>query len=275
MNRASAAALPAPVVNPMVALQRCAFGFGGPASTIQIVVAVAGPIVAMLLCSGRVVGAVVVAAVLIPTPALLAVVALRARPRWPAQAVLGWLDREAAVQWQSDTASRMPRSSPQATAWLNGHAEEDVPRDVWVAALLMAGRVDEARERIGRLPATTPAELHRQCDLLLAADSADGRPIETRAAAADEASSADDTASPATRAAHAAYHAAVAVTGRGSDGVGLLIAARPAIGRLPSRLSLQLMVIRFRFVAVSLLFGAWLLVAVLVGLATSGGVVWF
>ena len=33
--------------------------------------------------------------------------------------------------------------------------------------------------------------------------------------------------------------------------------------------------IRFRFAAISALFGAWLLVAVLVGLATSGGVVWF
>jgi hypothetical protein len=275
MNRASAAALPAPVVNPMVALQRRAFGFGGPGSTIQLVLAVGGPIVAMLLCSGRVVGAVVVAAVLIPTPALLAIVALRGRSSWPAQAVLGWLDREAAVQWQSDTASRMPRSSAQAMAWLNGHAEEDVPRDVWVAALLMAGRVDEARERIGRLPATTPAELHRQCDLLLAADSADGRPIETRATAAGESAAADEVASPPARSAHVAYHAAVAATGRGSEGLGLLTAARPAIGRLPFRLSLQLSVIRFRFVLVSALFGAWLLVAVLVGLATSGGVVWF
>ena len=275
MNRTSAAAVTAPVVNPMVAVQRRAFGFGGAGSTIQLVVAIAGPIVAMLLCSGRVVGAVVVAAVLVPTPALLALYALRGRSTWPAQAVLGWLDREAAVQWQSDTASRMPRSSPQAIAWLNGHNENEVPADAWVAALLMAGRVDEARERIGRLPANTPAELHRQCDLLLAADSADGRPIETRSAAADDAASADETASAATRTVHLAYHSAVAATGRGSDGLGLLAAAQPTLGRLPSRLSLQLWVIRFRFVAVSLLFGAWLLVAILVGLATSGGVVWF
>jgi hypothetical protein len=259
----------------MVALQRRAFGYGGPGSTIQLVVAVAGPIVAMVLCSGRVVGAVEVAAVLIPTPALLAIFALRGRSAWPAQGLLGWLDREAAAQWQSDTTSRMPHSSPQASAWLNGRTEEDVAADAWVAALLMAGRVDEARERIGRLPAATPAQLHRQCDLLLAADSADGRPIETRATAADEAASSDETALPATRTVHLAYHAAVVATARGSDGLGLLAAARPVLGRLPSRLSLQLWVIRFRFVAASLLFGAWLLVAILVGLATSGGIVWF
>jgi hypothetical protein len=275
MNRTSAATSPAPVVNPMVALQRRAFGFGGRASTIQLALAVAGPIAAMLLCSGRVVGAVVVAAVLIPTPALLALFALRGRSSWPAQDVLGWLDREAAVQWQSETASRMPRSSAQASAWLNGNAEDAIPADAWVAALLMAGRGDEARERIGRLPDATPAELHRQCDLLLAADSAAGRPIETRAAAADEAASADETASPAARTVHLAYHAAILATCRDSDGAERLAAARPALGRLASRLSLQLFVIRFRFVAVSLLFGAWLLVAVLVGLATSGGVVWF
>lgn len=275
MNRTSAASSPATVVNPMVALQRRAFGFGGPGSTIQLVAAIAGPIAAMLLCSGRVAGALVVAAVLLPTPALLALVAVRGRSTWPVQDVLGWLDREAAVQWQADTASRMPRSSPQASAWLSGRSEEDAPADAWVAALLMAGRVDEARERIGRLPSSTPAQLHRQCDLLLAADSADGRPIEARATAADEAASADETASPATCKIHLAYHAAVVATGRGSDGLELLAATRPAIGRLPSRIRLQLFVIRFRFVAVSLLFGAWLLVAILVGLATSGGVVWF
>ena len=275
MNRTSAATSPAPVVNPMVAMQRRAFGYAGPGSTIQLVVAVAGPIVAILLCSGRVVGVVEVATVLIPTPALLATFALRGRSTWPAQALLGWLDREAALQWQSETASRMPRSSPQAIAWMNARAEDAVQADAWVAALLMAGRIDEARERIGRLPAATPAQLHRQCDLLLAADSSDGRPIETRATAADEAASSDETAMPAIRTVHLAYHAAVVATARGSDGLGLLAAARPVLGRLPSRLSLQLFVIRFRFVAVSLLFGAWLLVAILVGLATSGGVVWF
>jgi len=68
MNRTSAASSPATVVNPMVALQRRAFGFGGPGSTIQLVAAIAGPIAAMLLCSGRVAGALVVAAVLLPTP---------------------------------------------------------------------------------------------------------------------------------------------------------------------------------------------------------------
>ena len=89
VTAAQAPSLPAPVVNPMVAMQRRAFGYAGPGSTIQLVVAVAGPTVTILLCSGRVVGVVEVAAVLIPTPALLAIFALRGRSTWPAQALLG------------------------------------------------------------------------------------------------------------------------------------------------------------------------------------------
>ncbi len=43
MNRTSAAVSPAPVVNPMVALRRRVFGFGGFGATVQWAAAVAGP----------------------------------------------------------------------------------------------------------------------------------------------------------------------------------------------------------------------------------------
>ena len=273
MTAGLAGASPIGGADPMTELQRRAFGLGGSSATIQIGIAVLGPIAAFLVCWGRVHELVLAAAVLIPTPAVLAWLALRGRSRWAAQDVLGWLDRDAAARWRDGTGTRMPRNSAQAGAWLLNHEESAVPGDFWVAALLMSGRVDEALARIARLPAETPAQRHRRLDLQLAADAAAGRPIET--ASADEAVAADSTAAPVARAVHLAYHASVAITSRGIDGLPILAAARPAIGRMPLGLAVQLYSIRFRFAAISALFGAWLLVAILVGLATSGGVVWF
>lgn len=273
MTTGLAGASPVGGANPMTELQRRAFGFGGSSATIQLGIAFIGPIAAFLVCWGRAHELVIVAAVLIPTPVLLGAQSLRRRSNWAAQDVLGWLDRDAAARWREGTGTRMPRNAAQAGAWLLSHYESAVPGDFWVAALLMAGRTDEARERIALLPAETPAQLHRRRDLQLAADAAAGLPIETLSA--DDAIAADPSAALVARAVHLAYHASVAATSRGTDGLPVLVAARPAIGRLPLGLALQLYSIRFRFVAISALFGAWLLVAILVGLATAGGVVWF
>jgi hypothetical protein len=187
--------------------------------------------------------------------------------------VLGWLDGEAAARWREGTGTPMPRNSAQAAAWLQGRDESVVPADYWVAALLMAGRVEDATERIGKLPAETPEQRRRRSDLRLAADAAAGRRADYEAA--DEAVVADPAADPVARAVHLAYHGAVSATSNGADGLPLLAGARPAIGRLPLPHALRLYAIRFRYAAISVLFGSWLLAAVLVGLATSGGVVWF
>jgi hypothetical protein len=272
MTAGLAGASPVAGTNSVIELQRRAFGFGGAGATILLCIAVLGPIAAFLLCWDRAHGLVVAAAVLVPTPAVLVLQSLRGRANWAAQDVLGWLDRDAAAQWRDATATRVPRNSAQAGVWLASHRESDVPSGVWVTALLMAGRVDEARGRIARLPAETPAQLHRRLDLQLAADAADGRPI--AAASADDAAAADSVAAPVTRAVHLAYHASVAAASHGGDGLPALAAARPALGRLPAGLTLQLYSIRFRFAAISALFGAWLLAAILVGMGTAGGAVW-
>ena len=263
---------PIGAANPLVALQRRAFGFGGPATAMQLAIAVLGPIAAILICWGRAHALVTIAAVLIPTPALLAMNVLRGRANWAAQDLLGWIDREAAAQWRDGTETPMPDNRAAAVAWLARHVEGDVPADLWAAALLMAGRTDEARDRIARLEAATPAQIHRRRDLQLAVDATDGRAIDS--GPSDEAASSDPAAARAAVAAHLGYHAAVAAESRGADGLAILVAARPALGRLPVRLTLRLAVIRFRFAAISALFGAWLLVAIVVGLGSSGGVVW-
>jgi hypothetical protein len=273
MTAGLAGASPIGGANPMMELQRRAFGLGGSSATIHLGIAVLGPIAAFLVCWGRAHGLVTAALVLIPTPALLSLVALRGRARWSAQDVLGWLHRDAAAGWRAGTGSRMPRNRIEAADWLGRHSETDVMPDWWAAALLMAGRVDEARERTARLPAETPGQLHRRIDLELAADAAEGRPIDSAAAVA--AIWRDSGATATQRTADAAYHQAVAATSRGTDSLPGLAAARPALGRLPLGLALELFSIRFRFAAISVLFGAWLLVAILVAMASAGGVVWF
>src|ERR1035437_2575472 len=147
-----------PGPNPMAGLQRQAFGFGGTSSNVQLALSVVGPIAAVLLTWGRVHWLGFLAAVLLPTPALLAILALRHRSRWAAQDVLFWLNDVAAADWQRRTGSRMPRNSVEANAWLGGRAESDVPLDCWVAALLMAGLVDESPEAPARLPIGNPSE---------------------------------------------------------------------------------------------------------------------
>ncbi len=259
--------------DPMVSLQRRAFGLSGPGTPIQLAAAVAGPAGALALCWDRVVLIALAAAVLVPMPVLLALLAVRSRSRWPAQEVLAWLDLVAATEWRTQTGSRMPRNSVQADEWLRRHAETEVPPAAWISALLMAGRPDEARPRIDALPGSTAAQLHSRLDFELAADAAGGRAIDI--SAVDDAAGRDTAADPAARVVHLAYHASVAAASRGIDGLPSLAAARPALGRLPAALTPRLALLRFRYAAVSASFGAWLLAATLIGLATAGGVVWF
>lgn len=259
--------------DPIVTLQRRAFGLSGSGTGIRLAAAVAGPAAALVLCWDRVQAIVLVAAVLIPMPALLALLALRSRSSWPAQDVLAWMDHVAATDWRTRTGSRMPRNSVLAGEWLRGHAETEVPADVWASALLMAGRLEEARCRIDALPRSTPAQLHRRLDLELAADAAGGRAIEI--SAVDDAAARDTAADPVAVTVHLAFHASVAAASNGIDGLPILATARPALGRLPAALTLKLGLMRFRPASVSASFGAWLLAATLIGLATAGGVVWF
>lgn len=233
----------------------------------------AGPIAAFLLCWGRVHELALTVAVLVPTPGMLALLSLRGRSNWAAQDAIGWIDREAAERWRDLAGNPMPRNSIQAAAWLDGHPDRDLPAGLQASALLMAGRIGEARQAIASLPAESPADLHQREDFRLAADAAEGLPVDVTAA--DETLKNDPASEPAARAVHLGYHAAIAAESRGIDGLPALAAARPALGRLPAALALRLWVIRFRNAVVSALFGAWLLAAILVGLATSGGVVWF
>ena len=80
---------------------------------------------------------------------------------------------------------------------------------------------------------------------------------------------------PTGMALHLALHAAIAAESRGESGLPALASVRPALGTLRGRWALRVLGIRFRLAGVSVLWAAWLLAVVLVGLATSGGVVWF
>ncbi|MGD0121066.1 MAG: hypothetical protein ABSC46_00715 [Candidatus Limnocylindrales bacterium] len=175
-------------------LRRRAFGFGGTGSALQTALAVAGPIVTAVAGWGRMDPVAFAAAVLVPAPVLLAVLAFGGRSRWAAQEVLAWLDS-----------------------------------------------------------ATVPVVM----------------------ASADEAGLDDPAAAPAERPAHFAYRAAVEAVSRGLDGLAVLAAARPDTGRLGPYPTLKLWLIRLRFSIASALFGAWLLAAIAVAMATAGGVVWF
>jgi len=172
--------------HPIAALQRRA-GSGQVGSALELIVAVAGPIGAFLLCWGRVHETILVSAVLIPTPALLALLSLRHRSTWAAQ----------------DALVRM-----------------------------------------------------------------DG-------VAADRAVSREPTASFGELAANPADRSSVRAGDREVDGLPGRASARLATGRPGPGSALRVWLVRFRFAVVTALFGPWLLAAILVGLATAGGVVWF
>jgi hypothetical protein len=123
------------------------------------------------------------------------------------------------------------------------------------------------------MPVETPEARRRRLELALVADANEGLPIDTTAV---EASIREDPdLAPDDVVVRLAYYRALAEVDGGRDGLPPLLAARASLGRLPTDLAWRLWLVRFQYAAASLLTGAWLLVTVLVGLATSGGAVWF
>jgi hypothetical protein len=119
----------------------------------------------------------------------------------------------------------------------------------------------------------TPGARRRRLEVELVADAGEGLPIDTTAA--EISIREDPELAPVEVAMLVAYYRALAEVDGGGDGLPPLLAARASLGRLPSDIAWRLWLGRFQYAAVSLIVGAWLLVTVLVGLATSGGVVWF
>ncbi len=265
--------LAAPRPNPMVVIQRRAFALDGPGPKLQLVVAAAGPIALALLCWERVPPIVFAAAVLIPCPVLMVGLALRLRDRWPSQDVLSWLDESVRADWPTQDLGKQPRNPAEARTWLAAHAEGTAPPYWRATMLIVAGRLDETRATIAGLPTATPRDRSRRQDLELLANAYEGRPIDT--AAADAAISSDPEMSQLRIAVSLAYHAALRSTAEGGDGLSQLAAVRPEIGRLSNSVRRRLALVRLRFAIISALIGVWVLVSVLVALASSSGLVWF
>jgi len=211
--------------------------------------------------------------VLVPTPLLLTLLAVRGRNLWPAQEAIMWPSLIYTFHWRTDFGGDPPRTPRQAVEWLERHPAGTVPPGTSAGLLLIAGRLDDAREAISKLPSETPHDHHRRLDLELALDAREGRPLDTTAA--DEALRADISLPAVERDLHLAYHAAVMAIDRGGDGIAPLTAARALAGPLPAGHRRRILAWRYRYVGGALAVGVWLIAALLVGMATSGGVVWF
>lgn len=260
--------------DPAVALQRQVRGYGSLESRLLLVVAVLGPLLFLGLgLMLRLHGAATALLVLVPTPLLGVAFDLRDRHRWPALDVIWWQSRQITSTWRREVGGSLPRNAAGAGAWLEVHPESSVPTWARATMLLLAGRVSVARETILTMPESTPKERRLRLDLLLAADGAAGLPLD--ATAVDAAIREDRDQAPEEVAVHLAYHRATVEVARGGDGLPALLAVRPTLDPLPADLVRRLWVARFQYGATSLLVGVWLLVMVLVGLAASGGVVWF
>lgn len=260
--------------DPSVALLRQVFGIGPLESKLLVVVAIMGPL--LLLGFGLLLGlhgAATAFLVLVPIPAIGAALGLRDRKRWPALDVIWWQSRQGAATWHREVGGSLPRNARGAREWLQAHPEGSTPACARATVLLLAGRVYSARQTLAAMPIETPADRRRRLDLLMAADAHEGLPIDTTAV--DAAIREDPDQPPEEVAVHLAYHEALVEVDRGGDGLPALLAARASLGRLPSDLSRRLWLHRFRYAAGSFAVGAWLLAMVLVGMASSGGVVWF
>lgn len=261
-------------LDPAVALQRQVCGCGTFESRVLVAAAVAGPV--LFLGLGLVLGlhgAATALLVLLPTPAFGVALGLRDRHRWPALDVIWWQSQQAAAAWRREVGGAIPRNAAGARWWLEAHPEGSAPAWARAMMLLLAGRVSAARRTIAAMPEETPHDRRMRLDLEMAADAAEGLLSDTMAV--DAAVREDRDQAPEEAAVHLAYHRALVEVARGGDGLPALLAVRPTLGSLPSDLVRRLWVARFRYAATSLLVGGWLLVTVLVGLATSGGVVWF
>ncbi|MGA3029141.1 MAG: hypothetical protein ABSE58_00200 [Candidatus Limnocylindrales bacterium] len=211
--------------------------------------------------------------VLVPAPLVLTLLVVRGRRLWPAQEALMWPSLIYTDQWRSEFGGSPPRTPRRAQEWLEKHPAGSVPPATRAGMLLTARRLDDAREAISNLPSDSAHDSHRRLDLELALDAKEGRPLDTTAA--NDALRADDGTPQVERELHLAYHAALLAVDRGGDGIAPLTAARAAAGRMPSGYRRRILAWRYRYVGGALAVGAWLIAALLVGMATSGGVVWF
>ena len=100
----------------------------------------------------------------------------------------------------------------------------------------------------------------------------DGRSVDGSGVPAVSATPADTQSQ---RELHLGFDTALAALARGDDGIGPLAAARASAGPMPRAYARSVLLARYRHVIASVVVGVWLLAALLVGMATAGGVVWF
>jgi hypothetical protein len=85
---------------------------------------------------------------------------------------------------------------------------------------------------------------------------------------------ADCMPSPADRELRPAMRAALLATDTGGDCLAPLAAAREKAGKLPPGYACRILRTRYRGVLAAILGGVWILIAIVVGMAVAGGVVW-
>jgi len=71
-----------------------------------------------------------------------------------------------------------------------------------------------------------------------------------------------------------AMEAALLAAGSGGDCLAPLAAARREAGKMPAGHGRRILAARYRGVIVAFLGGVWILVAIVIGMAVAGGVVW-
>jgi hypothetical protein len=267
-------ASPAGKQNPYTALQLQVCGCGTVESRLLFAMAMAGPCIFLVfgLLSGLH-GALVALLVLLPTTAVGVTLGLGRRGSWPALDVMWWLNRHSAANWRRQVGGSMPRNEAGARSWLESHPDGTVPDWARATVMILAGRLASAHRTISAMPVGNARDRRLRLELELVLAARAGLPIDTTAVDAAIREDADEPAEDA--AAHLAYHAALAEVDAGRTGIPPLLAVRASLGRLPSDLTRRLWLVRFRYAAASFATGVWLLVTVVVGLATSGGVVWF
>ncbi len=248
------------------------FGWSRARVAVPVGLAVVGPIaLASLGLAGHLPVPAFAALVLLPTPLVEALIALRTRREWAAQEVLGWLDWTTIQDWQERTGAKRPRSPIEARAWLDADDAASAPAIARASMLILAIRPAEAREVIAALPNATPRERRERLELELDADAFELRPLEF--GPIEAATRVDGALSPTGGAVRLAYQAALLAAARGGSGIAELTAARPAIDRLPPALLRRVWLGRLRFAVLAVLLEAWILVAILVALSTASGTV--
>jgi hypothetical protein len=254
--------------NVSVALNRGVF----PPNRIGLVLA--GQLLAFAVAFALSLPAVPFAAVmLVPVPFLQAIVVFSGRRLWPAQEATLWLSLMTADEWRRKRGEPMPRTPAQAKTWLRRNPEGSAPGEVRAGIMFVAGLLAEAGHAISRLPTESTRDRFRRLDLDLALAAMEGGPLDT--GAADDAIRADIETPQIERDLHLAYHAALKAIDGGGDAIEPLTRARWAAGRPPSAYARRIWARRLSGVIAAVAIGVWVLAAVLVGLATAGGVVWF